>query len=100
MIVDVGVSYQSDLEHVIKVIDRTGLALAEDAVWKDLIRKPVQFLRVNDFADSAVILRMSGEAKVGERLTIAGEFRKRLKFAFDAEKIEIPYKQVVMHQVK
>lgn len=98
VIVEVGVSYKSDLDFVISVINTTGLELAEDLNWKVLIRKPIQFLRVNDFGESAIIMRMSGEAKVGERLTVAGEFRKRLKTAFDKEKIEIPFKQVVVHQ--
>ena len=98
MIVEVGVSYKSDLDFVIEVINKTGEELAEDAQWKEVIRKPIQFLRVDNFAESAIIMRMSGEAKVGERLTVAGEFRKRLKKAFDKEKIEIPFNQVVVHQ--
>lgn len=96
--VEVGVSYQCDLDHVIKVINLTGTELAEDAAWKELTIKPIQFLRVNDFAPSAIILRMSGEAKVGERLSLAGEFRKRIKIAFDKEKIEIPLPQIVIQQ--
>ena len=31
---------------------------------------------------------------------IGGEFRKRLKTAFDREGIEIPFNQVVVHQAK
>jgi small conductance mechanosensitive channel len=100
VIVEVGVSYKSDLDSVIAVINKTGNELAEDPAWKNLIRKPIQFLRVDNFAESAIIMRMSGEAKVGERLTLAGEFRKRLKNAFDKENIEIPFNQVVVHQAK
>jgi len=98
VIVEVGVSYKSDLDFVIGVINKTGEELAEDPAWKNLIRKPIQFLRVDNFAESAIIMRMSGEAKVGERLTLAGEYRKRLKKAFDKENIEIPFNQVVVHQ--
>lgn len=98
--IEVGVSYQADLDQVISVINKTGIEMAEDNDWKEVVRKPIQFLRVNDFAESSITMRMSGEAKVGERLSVAGEFRKRLKMAFDKEKIEIPLKQLVMHQAK
>lgn len=96
----VGVSYQSDLDHVINVVNRCGIEFAQDNEWKEIIRVPIQFLRVDEFADSAITIRMSGEAKVGERLKVAGEFRKRLKKAFDDGKIEIPFPQVVVHQAK
>lgn len=98
--VDVGVSYHSNLDHVIQVVNSCGLAFAEDPAWKEIIRKPMEFLRVSEFANSSINIRISGEAKVGERLSVAGEFRKRLKKAFDEAKIEIPFPQVVVHQGK
>ncbi len=97
---DLGVSYSSSLEHVISVVNRTGMELAEDPHWKEFIIKPVQFLRVNDFADSAVIIKVLGETQILKQWEIAGEFRKRIKIAFDKEGIEIPFPQRVIHQSK
>lgn len=97
---DLGVSYSSSLEHVISVVNRTGMELAEDPQWKEFIIKPVQFLRVNDFADSAVIIKVLGETQILKQWEIAGEFRKRIKIAFDKEGIEIPFPQRVIHQSK
>jgi small-conductance mechanosensitive channel len=97
---DIGVSYSSDLEHVIKVINRTGKELAEDPLFKDLIIKPPQFLRVDDFADSAVIVKILGDTNPLKQWEVTGELRKRIKIAFDKEGIEIPFPQRVIHQAK
>lgn len=94
---NIGISYNADLEKVIAVINDTGNELAEDEEWKERILKPIQFLRVNDFADSSVVVKMLGETMPLEQAAVAGEFRKRLKLAFDKAGIEIPYPQMVIH---
>lgn len=95
---NIGVSYASDLEKVISVINRVGKELAEDPAWKESIIKPPQFLRVDDFGDSAVIMKILGETKPIKQWDVTGELRKRLKIAFDKEGIEIPFPQRVVHQ--
>lgn len=97
---DIGVSYSSDLEHVIKVVNRTGTELSEDPHFKDEIISPPQFLRVDDFADSAITIKILGETKPLKQWEVTGELRKRLKMAFDKEGIEIPFPQRVIHQAK
>jgi len=97
---NMSVAYNTDLEHVIKVINKTGNELAEDPLYKEFILKPPQFLRVNDFADSAIILKILGDTKPLKQWEITGELRKRLKVAFDKEGIEIPFPQRVIHQAK
>ena len=95
---NLGISYSSDLEKVINVVNRIGNEMAEDPAWKDMIIKPPQFLRVDDFADSAVIIKILGETKPIKQWDVTGELRKRLKIAFDKEGIEIPFPQRVIHQ--
>ncbi|MBN2197902.1 mechanosensitive ion channel family protein [Candidatus Wolfebacteria bacterium] len=97
---NIGISYSSDLEKVIKTINQVGNEMAEDSKLKEFIIKPPQFLRVNDFADSSVIIKITGETKPLKQWEITGELRKRLKIAFDRDKIEIPFPQVVIHEVK
>ncbi len=95
---NVGVSYSADLEKVIEVVNRVGKALAEDPVWKERILSAPQFLRVDDFGDSAVVIKILGDTKPIAQWELTGELRKRLKIAFDAEGIEIPFPQRVIHQ--
>lgn len=97
---NIRVSYSSDLEHVIAVVNRTGIELAEDPNWKEFVIKAPQFLRVDDFADSAIIIKILGDTQPIKQWDVTGELRKRLKIAFDKEGIEIPFPQVVVHSAK
>lgn len=96
---DIGVSYSSDLEHVIEVINRTGREMAEDPAYRDLFITPPKFLRVNDFASSAIIVKILADTLPLRQWELTGELRKRLKIAFDREGIEIPFPQMVVHKV-
>ncbi|MDP3994179.1 MAG: mechanosensitive ion channel family protein [Candidatus Doudnabacteria bacterium] len=95
---NVGVAYSSNLEKVIAVVNRVGNDLAKDPAWKKDIVKPPQFLRVDDFGESAIIIKILGETKPIRQWDVSGELRKRLKIAFDREGIEIPFPQRVWHK--
>ncbi|HNX06129.1 MAG TPA: mechanosensitive ion channel family protein [Bacteroidales bacterium] len=95
---DIGIAYESELEHVIKVVNEVGLKLSNDPQWKEFIIDPPHFLRVNDFADSAIIIKIQGNTQPLKQWAVNGELRKRLKLAFDTEGIKIPYPQMVVHQ--
>ncbi|HQW04151.1 MAG TPA: mechanosensitive ion channel, partial [Saprospiraceae bacterium] len=58
---NVRVAYQTHLEKAIEVINTTGMELATDPLWKEFIIKPPQFLRVEDFLESGVVLKILGE---------------------------------------
>jgi small-conductance mechanosensitive channel len=94
--INIGVAYHTNLEHVITVINKVGNDLAEDEQWKESIITAPQFLRVDDFADSAIILKILGDTQPMRQWDVAGELRKRVKLAFDAEGIEIPFPQRVV----
>ncbi len=96
---NIGVSYNADLEKVIKVINQVGLDLSQDPKWKDAIIEAPKFLRVDDFADSSVVLKILGETRPLRQWDVTGELRQRLKIAFDKEGIEIPFPQRVVHNI-
>jgi len=95
---DIGVSYDADLDKVKDVVNQVGLELAEDEQWKDFITDAPYFARVNDFADSAVVIKIFGKVLPAKQWAVEGELRKRLKAAFDKNQITIPYPQVTVHQ--
>jgi small conductance mechanosensitive channel len=97
---NIGVGYGSNLEQVIEVINQVGTELATDPLWANSIILSPQFLRVNDFADSSIMLKILGETLPSKQWEVTGELRKRLKVAFDKEGIEIPFPQVVVHRPK
>lgn len=96
---NVGVSYRTDLNKLIEVINRVGSELASDPNWKDLIDEAPAFLRVDSFDDSAISVKIVGVTKPLQQWSVTGELRKRIKEAFDAEGIEIPFPQRVIHTV-
>lgn len=93
---NVGVSYSEDLDRVIAVINRVGRELAEDPVWGEHILTPPEVLRVDNFGDSSIDIKILGDTKPLQQWAIMGQLRLRLKKAFDEEGIEIPYP----HQVQ
>jgi small-conductance mechanosensitive channel len=97
---DLGVGYSTNIEQLIEVINQVGNELAQAEYWKDLIIKAPQFLRVNDFGDSAIVVKIVGETQALKQWEVTGELRKRLKSAFDKAEIEIPFPQRVIHQAK
>jgi small-conductance mechanosensitive channel len=94
---DVPVGYGEDLDHVFTVINRVGNELAEDENFKELIKTPPQVLRVQNFGDSGIDIRILGDVRPMKQWQVTGELRKRLKKAFDDEGIEIPWPHVKLY---
>lgn len=95
---NIGVSYNTNIQQLEELINRIGNEIAEDECFKEAIIKPPQFVRIEDFADSAIIIKILGETQPLKQWEITGELRKRLKISFDKEGIEIPFPQRVIHQ--
>ncbi len=93
----IGVGYDAELSKVSEIMNAVGKELAEDPVYKDAIRSAPMFVRVEEFADSAVMIRVLGDVAPLKQWDVAGEYRRRLKTAFDQEGIEIPFPQRVVH---
>lgn len=95
---DVGVDYSSDLNKVIKVVNAVGEELAQEQDWQEKIIEAPSFLRVNELADSAIVIKVTGKVQPLQQWEVMGEMRKRLKEAFDKEGIGIPFPQRVIHE--
>jgi small conductance mechanosensitive channel len=88
---NISVAYGTDLDHAISVINRVGKELAEDEKWRKVIKSPPQVLRVDNLGNSGIDIKILGDVKPIEQWAVMGELRLRLKKAFDAEGIEIPW---------
>lgn len=96
----IGIAYNTDIEEAIKVVNQVGKEMSKDSEWKDKIIKAPEFVRVDDLADSAMVIKISVEVKPLEQWSVLGELKKRIKVAFDKQGIEIPFPQIVVHQGK
>lgn len=95
---NIGVAYNTRLDHAIEVVNRVGKDLAEDPARKEHIISAPQFLRVDSLSDSSVDLKILGDTKPIMQWAVMGELRKRIKEAFDKEGIEIPFPQLTVHK--
>ncbi|MDD3288590.1 MAG: mechanosensitive ion channel [Alphaproteobacteria bacterium] len=93
-VMDIGVAYDSDLQHVIKSLKEVGEALREVPAYINLIIEPIEIFGVEQLADSAVIIRCRLKTLPGKQWEIRRAFLLRVKEKFDVEKIEIPYPTV------
>ena len=98
--VDVRVAYESDVNKVEKIMNEVGDEMTKDEKWAGTIVEPIQFLRVDGFEDSGVRIKALGKVEPAMQWDVAGEFRRRLKKAFEKHDISIPLPQVVVHQAK
>lgn len=99
-VIDVGVSYDADLDRAMAVMRETAARLRADPAFAGRIIEDAEVLGVESFGDSAVHLRMLVKTQPLAQWTIARELRKRLKEAFDREGIVIPFPQRVVHQAE
>lgn len=96
---NIGVAYKTNLDHAIRIINETGNQMFNEEFWKEALITAPQFLRVDDLGDSSITLKVLGETIPSRKWEITGEFRKRIKEAFDREGIEIPFPQRVIHHI-
>ncbi len=88
---NVPVAYGEDLERVIDILNRVGKEIAEDNCFGPMIINAPQVLRVDNFGDSGIEIKILGETQPIKQWEVTGELRKRIKKAFDDEDIEIPW---------
>ncbi len=88
---DVPVAYGEDLDRVIDILNKIGNDLKNDEYFGQLLITAPQVLRVNNFGDSAIEIKMIGDTHSMKQWEVTGELRKRIKKTFDEEAIEIPW---------
>jgi moderate conductance mechanosensitive channel len=88
---NIGVSYSTDLDKAIAVINQVGKEFAEDPKWAGFVTSTPRALRVDNLGQSSVDIKIVGDTKPGKQWDVTGELKLRLKRAFDKEGIDIPF---------
>lgn len=96
-LIDVGVAYREDLDEVCAVLREVSQALRADAAIGSTILEDIEIQGVHDLAESAVILRCRFKTVALEQWGVRRAFLGRLKQAFDAHGIEIPYPHLTVY---
>ncbi len=95
-IVPVGLSYEQDVDAILPVMERVAnewVAAHEEIV----LDETPQVQGLMDFGDSSVTARVVVRVTPGEQYAAERALRQRLKRAFDAKGIRIPFPQRTMH---
>ncbi|WP_299578194.1 mechanosensitive ion channel family protein [uncultured Sunxiuqinia sp.] len=91
MVFDIGVAYKEDLDQVMKIMQEVAEKMRQDNQYKNLILEPMEIFGLDSFGDSALVIKGRLKTKPSHQWTVGREYRKRLKAAFDQQRIEIPF---------
>ena len=90
-LMEIGVAYKEDTDHVIQVMKDVGEDLQSDPRFRSLILEPIEIFGVDRFGESEVVLKARIKTQPIKQWEVGREYRRRLKKAFDAQSIEIPF---------
>jgi len=88
---NIGVAYRENVDEVMAVLHEIAEELRSDLRFKDDILEPLEMLGVDQFADSAVIIKCRIKTQPIKQWRVGREMNRRIKNTFDAKGIEIPF---------
>lgn len=96
-VIDIGVAYREDVDRVLDVMREVGEQLRADPGFGPRILDNIEIAGVEHLADSAVILGCRFKVRPLEQWNVRREYLRRIKAAFDAKGIEIPYPHLTLY---
>ncbi len=96
-VIDAGVAYREDTDAAVAAMREVGAELRADAAFGPKILADLEVAGVERWEESAVILRCRFKVVALEQWNVRREFLRRLKKAFDARGIEIPFPHLTVY---
>lgn len=96
-VVDIGIAYRESIDEAFDVMREVARELRADPEFAVHIVDDLEIAGVNDWADSAVILRARLKTVPLEQWRVRRAYLKRLKDAFDRHGIEIPFPHLTVY---
>lgn len=91
MVIDIGITYDADIDTAIAAIGDEANKFRADPDWKAAHAGEPQMLGVNELGDSSVVIRTLFTTDPVQRWAIKREFLRRVKYRLEDEGIEIAY---------
>jgi small-conductance mechanosensitive channel len=98
VLIEIGVSYNADIPQVMKVMNDVTEEMRQDQAWRYFIHDSMEMFGVERFDASSIALRARIKTDASKQWAVKREYLFRLKKAFDAQGIEIPYPISVQYQ--
>ena len=96
-VIDVGVAYREDVDEVYAVMREVAAELRADPDMAEKIVEDIEIAGVDQWGDSAVVIRCRFKVRPLEQWGVRRAYLYRLKKAFDAAHIEIPYPHLTVY---
>lgn len=96
-VVDVGVAYRENVDEVMALMNTVAETMRADADFGPRITDALEIAGVDRWDDSAVVIRCRFRCVPLEQWGVRREYLRRLKAAFDAHGIEIPFPHVTLY---
>ena len=88
---EIGVAYRENVDEVMGVLQEIAVDLRRDSRFADDILEPLEMLGVDQFTDSAVMIKCRIKTEPHKQWRVGREMNRRIKNTFDAKGIEIPF---------
>lgn len=96
-VIDAGVAYREDVDEVMAVMKEVGAEMRADPAFSVRILEDLEMAGVEKWDDSAVVIRCRFKVAPLEQWGVKREYLRRLKKAFDARGIEIPFPHMTVY---
>ncbi|WP_435009805.1 mechanosensitive ion channel domain-containing protein [Tundrisphaera lichenicola] len=98
---DIGVAYKENVDRVMAVLMTLSNELRADPVYAPMILEDATMLGVDQFGDSAVVIKFFIKTRPLQQWNVKRELLRRIKNRFDELEIEIPFPhRTVYHRVE
>jgi small-conductance mechanosensitive channel len=94
---DIPVAYGENVDKVMEVIKNIDEEMRQDPGFREDIIAPMEMMGIDRFSESAIIIRARTTTQPIKQWGVAREFNRRLKIAFDTQKIEMPLNQLTIY---
>ena len=96
VVIDIGISYDADVDAAIAAIADEAARFRADPEWTGAHVQEPEMLGVNELGDSSVMIRTLFTTDPEQRGAVKREFLRRLKNRLDKEGIDIPYPHITV----
>ncbi len=90
------VTYETDVEHVRKLIKKLGVALLDDPVIGSNFIQPLKSQGVIEMQDSAMIIRVKFMTKPGDQWLVRKKVYEEIRVLFEREGIKFAHREVTV----
>ena len=94
---DIRIDYREDADRVMQLMRGVGEELRQDAYYGPLMVEDIEIFGVDDFTDSAILIKGRLRTKPIKQWEVGREFRRRLKLAFDQAGLAAPFPHRTLH---